>query len=144
MPYLNDIAIIFSIMSSDSDYTDALGLLFLTAKNTVESSKEVLSIYNLPTEFLEIFLDIPGRRGGFCIISSSKYVVFFDEEPNTITIIGKNRSKQSGLAQNSSKTSQLLKVSFSNVDGKYQYKDNTGGIINPNDIVDITINWALS
>ncbi len=135
--------------NTDTNFVNVLDNLYSISKSAIETlnskvSNKDLSIYKLPTEFLEMFLDIPGRRGGFCIISPSKMVTFFDEDPNLITVIGKNRNKKGAVAQVSSKTTQLLKLSFSNVGGKYEYKDNTGGAIDPTSIVDIIVNWVQS
>ena len=135
--------------NTDSNFVNVLDDLYSISESAIENlnskvSNKALSICKLPTEFLEMFLDIPGRRGGFCIISPSKMVTFFDEDPNLITVIGKNRNKEGTVAQVSSKTTQLLKLSFSNVEDKYEYKDNTGGAIDPTSIVDIILKWVQS
>lgn len=133
----------------DSSYLQAIDNLFSISQQAVEIfnsqlSSDLLAVYMIPKEFLEIFLDIPGRRGGFCIISTTKIVVFFDEDPNTITIIGKNRNKQRGANPNSTKVIQLLKATFSDEEGGFKYQDNTGGQLNPYDIVEILIGWIVS
>ena len=130
-------------LNNKSGYIDVLDELYSISEKAVASSQETLTLYKLPSEFLEIFLDIPGRRGGFCIISSSKLVVLFDEDPNLITVIGKIRNKESAI-QNSTKSSQLLKVSFSKVGGKYKYKDNTGGHLDPYEIIALLTRWVVS
>ena len=135
--------------SSSSPYLQAIDHLFSISQQAINvfnsnSDSDVLSTYKLPTEFLEMFLEIPGRRGGFCLISPSKIVIFFDEEPNTITVIGKLRNKQSGVSQSSAKVIQLLKASFSNKEGELQYKDNTGGTLDPYDLVALLIKWVIS
>ena len=147
--YLPSRAIILSLVSetqktkSDSDFVSVLDELYAISENAVESLDNV-SINKLPTEFLEMFLDIPGRRGGFCIVSPTKLVIFFDEDPNLITVIGKGRNKEGAVAQAQSKATQLVKLSFSKSGDKYEYKDNTGGKIDPASIVEIIINWVSS
>jgi len=106
------------------------------------SGVEVLSVCMLPKEFLELFLEIPGRRGGGCIISPSKLVIFFDEDPDLLTVIGKIRNSEGGGSNTTSKATQLLKISFSSHNGKYEYKDNTGGRLNPYEIVSLLIRWV--
>lgn len=133
---------------ADDLYLQALDHLFSISTEAVNifnlnSKSDVLSTYKLPKEFLEMFLEIPGRRGGFCIISPDKIVIFFDEEPKTITVIGKNRNKEGGSSQNSAKISQLLKARFSNKDDSFQYVDNTGGAIDPYDIIALLIKWIM-
>lgn len=135
--------------SKDRPYIEALDNLFIIAQNAAlifnSSAKyEALSVYKLPKEYLEMFLEIPGRRGGFCIISPDKIVVFFDEEPNTITVIGKNRNSQSGITQSSVKIVQLLKATFLHEKDGFKYKDNTGGQLNPYDIVTLLIKWVVA
>lgn len=127
---------------TDSSYVNVLDELYSISESAIASSSDKISIYQLPSEFLEMFLDIPGRRGGFCIVSPSKLVIFFDEDPNLITVIGKIRNKEGVVAQ--AKATQLLKLSFSNTGDKYEYKDNTGGVIDPTSIVDIIIKWVSS
>lgn len=134
--------------SEDEQYIEVIEHFFSISKEAVNIynssiSAEVLSVYKLPKEFLEMFLEIPGRRGGFCIISPGKLAIFFDEDPQIITVIGKTRSSE-GKNNSSSKVNQLLKVSFSKKDQKYQYKDNTGGQLNPYDIIAILMGWIVS
>lgn len=135
--------------SNDKNYTEVLEKLFSISEKAVNiynssSDEEALSVYKLPIEFLEMFLEIPGRRGGFCIISLTKLVIFFDEDPDLITVIGKIRNLNKNRNITASKATQLLKVSFSNKSGKYEYKDNTGGKLNPYDIVSLLIRWVSS
>jgi hypothetical protein len=135
--------------SHDKVYLQAMDHLFLISQQAVNifnsnSESEVLSAYKLPKEFLEMFLEIPGRRGGSSIISPNKIIIFFDEEPNTITVIGKIRNNQSGVSQNSVKVAQLLKATFSNKEGGFKYKDNTGGTLDPYDIVALLIKWVVT
>lgn len=130
----------------DLKYIEALDHLFSISRQAVDiynANSEVimLNVYNLPKEFLEMFLEIPGRRGGFCIISPDKIVVFFDEDPNLITVIGKIRKADNNP---SSRVNQLLKVSFSKKDDKCEYKDNTGGTLDPYDIVALLIKWVVA
>ena len=135
--------------SNDKNYTEVLEKLFSISEKAVNiynsnTATEDLSVYKLPIEFLEMFLEIPGRRGGFCIISLTKLVIFFDEDPDLITVIGKIRNLNKNRNKITSKATQRLKVSFSNKNGKYEYKDNTGGKLNPYDIVCLLIRWVAA
>ena len=115
------------------------------AVNAFNSSidSEVLSVHILPGEFLEMFLDITGRRGGFCLISPDKTVIFFDEDPNILTVIGKSRNT-TGKESASAKTSQLFKISFFKKGKEYEYRDNTGGVLDPYDIISVLVSWLTS
>jgi len=132
--------------SNDQNYLKVIEEFFSISEKAVNiynsnSKTDALSVYRLPEEFLEMFLEIPGRRGGGCIVSPSKLVIFFDEDPQIITVIGKIRNLNKYRNNMTSKATQLLKVSFSYQDGKYEYRDNTGGALNPYDIVSLLIRW---
>jgi hypothetical protein len=135
--------------SDDNVYVEVLKHLLSISEeaakiyNTAVNS-EVLSVYKLPKEFLEMFLDIPGRRGGFCLISPQKIIVFFDEDPQQITVIGRSRSMDTKQTDYTSKAVQLFKISFSKIGGESEYKDSTGGVIDPYDIVSILVRWITA
>ena len=103
-----------------------------------------LVVYELPPDFLEIFLSIPGRRGGLSIVSPERIVVFFDEDPDVITVIGKLRSNSSGIQVNTNKSLQLIKISFSKTGMEYEYRDNTGRPLDPQDIIAVIMGWLVS
>lgn len=80
----------------DEHYLEAVGEFFDAASRAVEIFNDVirkrtLSIHRLNPEFFELFLGIPGRRDGFTIVSPYKIVILFDDEPSTLTVIGKKR-----------------------------------------------------
>ena len=138
-----------NLNTEDNHYLEVIDQLFSISQKAADiynstAESDVLSVSKLPKEFLEMFLEIPGRRGGFCIISTDRLVIFFDEDPDLITVIGKTRNNQSGINQTSAKTTQLLKASFSNKEGKYEYRDNTGGVLDPHDLVSLIIRWLVS
>ncbi|MFQ5788553.1 MAG: hypothetical protein ACE5H1_11310, partial [Thermodesulfobacteriota bacterium] len=54
-----------------------------------ESDNMRLSIFKLPKELITIFLNIPGDRIGFCLFSEDKLVLFLEESPDQILILGK-------------------------------------------------------
>ena len=135
--------------SHDHVYIEVLQKFLSISKESVKIyntavNSRVLSVYDLPKEFLEMFLDIPGRRGGFCLISPFKIVVFFDEDPQLITVIGRSRNLDTKESGSTSKATQLFKISFSKKSGEYIYKDNTGGVIDPYDIVSILVRWITA
>jgi hypothetical protein len=103
-----------------------------------------LTIYELPGDFLEIFLGIQGRRGGLAIVSPERLAVFFDEDPDVITVIGKLRNSNSGMQVNMNKSLQLIKISFSKADRGYEYKDNTGKPLNSGGIIAVLMGWLVS
>jgi len=130
----------------DKQYKEVIEHLFSITLNAIDiynsnSESELLSTYRLPREFLEMFLEIPGRREGFCIISPTRIVIFFDEDSQIITVIGKTRNSESNNTNLPTKTHQLFKVSFSKMEKNYEYKDNTGGVLDPYEIVSLLIRW---
>ncbi len=106
-------------------------------------NEESLVVYELPAEFLEIFLGISGRRGGLAIAAPQRLAVFFDEDPNLITVIGKLRSNDSGVHTNVNKSLQLIKISFSSSDNGYVFKDNTGKPLDSEGIISVIIGWLV-
>ena len=132
----------------DEVYLEVLDHMFSISRKAVNAfnssiDSEILSVHMLPGEFLEMFLDIAGRRGGFCLISPQKLVIFFDEDPNIITIIGKSRNTK-GKDNASGKTSQLFKITFLKDGKEYEYRDNTGGVVDPYEIVSVLVSWITA
>lgn len=105
--------------------------------------EQALSVYELPSEFLEIFLGIPGRRGGLAISAPERLAVFFDEDPDVITVIGKLRSNNGTIQANVNKSYQLIKISASKTDSGYEYRDNTGKPLDSEGIISVIIGWLV-
>jgi hypothetical protein len=130
----------------DELYTDAVGEFFDAASRAVEIFNDVirkrtLSIHRLNPEFFELFLGIPGRRDGFTIVSPRKIVILFDDEPSTLTVIGKKRNKD-GVGAVLSPSKQLIKVTFNkNNEGAINYTDNAGGRVDPYGLTALFIRW---
>jgi len=133
----------------DERYLDAVGEFFDAASRAVEIfndviRKRILSLHRLNPEFFELFLGIPGRRDGFTIVSPRKIVILFDEEPSTITVIGKKRNMD-GAGAVLSTSKQLIKVTFNkNNDGTIYYTDNAGGRVDPYGLTALFIRWVSS
>jgi hypothetical protein len=133
----------------DEPYLDAVGEFFDTASRAVEIFNDVirkrtLSLHRLNPEFFELFLGIPGRRDGFTIVSPHKIVILFDDEPSTLTVIGKKRTKDSAGAV-LSPSKQLIKVTFNkNKEGTIYYSDNAGGRVDPYGLTALFIRWISS
>lgn len=134
---------------ADEPYMEAVGEFFDAASRAVDifndvTGKRTLSIHRLNPEFFELFLGIPGRRDGFTIVSPYKIVILFDDEPSTLTVIGKKRNKDGAGAMLSS-SKQLIKVAFNkNNDGEIYYTDNAGGRVDPYGLTALFIRWVSS
>ena len=106
--------------------------------------KGKLSLYKLPEELLTLFLNLPGKRLGFCLIAEEKFIVFLDEEPGQVVVVGKNR-QSFGTGENVlAKARQLIRITFMKSDDGFVFKDNTGSIVNPEEIILHIIKWAVS
>jgi len=133
----------------DASYLNAVGEFFDAASRAVDIFNDVirkraLSLHRLNPEFFELFLGIPGRRDGFTIISPHKFVILFDDEPSTLTVIGKKRTKD-GAAAVLSPSKQLIKVTFyRNNEGIINYNDNAGGRVDPYGLTALFIRWVSS
>ncbi|HWP93374.1 MAG TPA: hypothetical protein VNN20_14365 [Thermodesulfobacteriota bacterium] len=105
---------------------------------------EGLSVYSLPGELLALFLNLSGKRVGFCLVAPEKFVVFLDDEPGQVVVFGKKR-QNSGSGENLlTRARQLIKVSFVKTEDGYLLKDNTGSILDPEEMILHIIRWAVS
>lgn len=129
----------------DSPSSDALDHFFKTASEAVslineKSGSDVVSINRMPGDFMEAFLDITGSGGGFSLLSAGQYVIAFDDSPDTLVFIGKQRT---GRTEKKNYT-QLLKLTVSRSDKGIVIRDNTGRGITARDVVLILFRWLMS
>ena len=101
-----------------------------------------LSLQRLTPDFLDLFLSIPGRRGGFSVFSPSRIIILFDEDPDLLTVIGKTRRTEKDGEGKLSSAVQLIKVNFSKEDSAVVYKDNAGGTLELHDLITLLIRWV--
>jgi len=101
-----------------------------------------LSLQRLTPDFLDLFLSIPGRRGGFSISSPSRIVILFDEDPDVLTVIGKRRKAAKDGEGKLSSAIQLIKVNFKMGNNEVVYRDNAGGALDPESLVTLFIKWV--
>jgi len=101
-----------------------------------------LSLQRLTPDFLDLFLSIPGRRGGFSISSPSRIVILFDEDPDVLTVIGKKRKTEKNGEGKLSPAVQLIKVNFRKEGDAIAYRDNAGGPLDPGSLVTLFIRWV--
>ena len=101
-----------------------------------------LSLQRLTPDSLDLFLSIPGRRGGFSISSPSRIVILFDEDPDVLTVIGKKRKTEKDGEGKLSSAIQLIKVNFKMENTAVLYKDNAGGALDPESLVTLFIKWV--
>lgn len=135
--------------AGDAEFLKAIEEFFSAAREAVDiyneaSGSPVLALHRLPPEFLDLFLDIPDRRGGFSILSPRKIVILFDEDPDLVTVIGKKRKGDGSTGSALSSAIQLIKVSFKTGKDGISYRDNSGGAVNPRGLVALFIRWATS
>jgi len=107
-----------------------------------ESPGRRLSLQRLTPDFLDLFLSIPGRRGGFSISSPSKIVILFDEDPDILTVIGKKRKTTKDGEGKLSPAVQLIKVNFRKEGDAIAYRDNAGGSLDPGSLVTLFVRWV--
>lgn len=137
------------IANSENIYEikDAMERLFSLAEKGVKaynefSGESILSIYELPQELLNVFLNLPGRRMGFCIIGPERFVVFLDEATNQVLVLGQKRYAIGVSGQILAKASQLIKITCLKSDGSLLFKDNTGANLNLEDVLKHIIIWV--
>lgn len=103
-----------------------------------------LSLQRLTPDFLDLFLSIPGRRGGFSISSPSRIVILFDEDPDVLTVIGKKRKTSKDGEGKLSPAVQLIKINFRKEVDAFAYRDNAGGPLDAGALVTLFIRWVAS
>ena len=101
-----------------------------------------LALNRLTPDFLDLFLNIPGRLAGFSIISSTGIVIYFDEDPNIITVIGKKRKSGGQDAGKLSPAVQLMKIHYRADESGIFFRDNSGAAIEPEGLVPLFIRWV--
>jgi hypothetical protein len=107
-----------------------------------ESADVRLSLQRLTPDFLDLFLSITGRRGGFSVSSPSRIAILFDEDPNGLTVIGKKRKTEKNGEGKLSAAIQLIKISFEKSGDSIVYEDNSGGALDPHGLVTLFIRWV--
>ena len=115
----------------------------VAAYNNGVGEKE-LSVYELPEEFLKVFLNLPGRRMGFFVIAPQKFVVFLDEKPDRVVVLGKKRQNERGAENGLIGARQLIKITCLMAGDALILKDNTGAALEIEDIVAHIIRWLVS
>jgi hypothetical protein len=103
-----------------------------------------LSIFRLPGELLQVFLNVSGKQIGFCLMSDIKLVLFIGEDPNEVLVVGKKRQSHGNKEPFLARAIQLIRIKFEHSGNMYSYRDNTGSLIDPEEIIIHTINWAVT
>jgi hypothetical protein len=135
--------------SASDEVKEVMNSLLKTSELAVSVYNQVaedegLAVYGLPEELLALFLNLPGKRVGFCLIAPEKFVVFLDDEPGQVVVFGKKR-QNSGSGENViTRARQLIKVSFAKTEDGYLFKDNTGSLLDPEEMILHIIRWAVS
>lgn len=138
-----------SINSVEATYEakEAMDCFFSLAEEGVSaynegSGKRVLSNYRLPEELLTLFLNLSGERVGFCIIGPERFVVFLDEMPNGILVLGRKKQSAGAVGQILTKARQLIKITYLKSGNGFIFKDNTGATLDQEDIMKHIIKWV--
>jgi hypothetical protein len=101
-----------------------------------------LSLQRLTPDFLDLFLSIPGRRGGFSVFSPSRIIILFDEDPDLLTVIGKKRRTEQDGEGKLSAAIQLIKINFRKEENAITYRDNAGGRLELHGLITLLIKWV--
>lgn len=105
---------------------------------------EALSILRLPDEVLQVFLNAPVNQVGFCLMSDLKFVLFIGEFPDAVLVLGKKRQSSGGREPFLTRAVKLIRIKFELSGSSYRYEDNTGSLIDPDEIIVHVINWTVS
>jgi hypothetical protein len=134
-------------LENKCEIKDAMEKFFSLAKLGVRtyskfSGEGGFSVYELPEELLTLFLNLPGKRIGFCIIGPERFVVFLDELPNQVLVFGQMKQSENVASQILANARQLIKITCLRSGSELVLKDNTGANLNPEDVIKHIIKWV--
>lgn len=136
-----------ALTDTDKEFLAAIEDLYVHFRRAITIFNDVspgmrLSLQRLTPDFLDLFLSVPGRRGGFSVFSPSRIVILFDEDPDVLTAIGKKRRTEKDGEGKLSPTVQLIKINFRKEDNTITYRDNAGGTLELHSLVTLIIKWV--
>jgi hypothetical protein len=136
-----------ALTDTDKEFLAAIEDLYVHFRRAITIFNDVspgmrLSLQRLTPDFLDLFLSIPGRRGGFSVFSPSRIVILFDEDPNVLTVIGKRRRTEKDGEGKLSPAVQLIKINFRKEGNTITYRDNAGGALELHGLVTLIIKWV--
>ena len=134
---------------SVSNLKEVINILYGKAELGVHIFNEAsrageLSIFRLPEELLQVLLNASGNQTGYCILSDLKFVLFIGEFPDAVLVLGKKRQSSGSREPFLARAVQLIRIKFGNSGNNYSYQDNTGSLIDPDEIIIHIINWVIS
>jgi hypothetical protein len=135
--------------NSGSNLNEVINIMYGKAELGVNIYNEAskggdLSIFRLPEELLQVFLNAPTNQIGFCLLSDLKFVLFIGEPPDAVVVLGKKRQSSGSGETFLARARQLIRIKFEHSENNYSYEDNTRSLIDPDEIIVHIINWAVS
>jgi hypothetical protein len=135
--------------NSSSNLKEVINILYGKAELGVNIYNEAskggdLSIFRLPGELLQVFLNALGNQVGFCLMSDLKFVLFIGELPDAVVVLGKKRRSSGSGETFLARARQLIRIKFEHSENNYSYEDNTRSLIDLDEIIIHIINWAVS
>ena len=116
----------------------------------VETYNEVfglkkLSVFMLPGELIQLLLNRMRKEIGFCLTTDRKIVLIFEDDTGQILVLGKRKENYADNEFILSKAIQLIRISYEKLTGKALiYKDNTGSLLDIDEVIIQIIKWAVS
>ncbi|MGB7292692.1 MAG: hypothetical protein WBD99_11010 [Thermodesulfobacteriota bacterium] len=134
--------------NSSTDLKEVMNILYGKTELGVNIYNEAiiireLSIFRLPEELLQVFLNGSGNQIGFCLMSDLKFVLFIGKFPNEVLVLGKKRQSSESGETFLTRAIRLIRIKFEHSGNTYSYQDNTGTLIDPDEIIIHIINWAV-
>lgn len=113
-------------------YNEAIGL-------------KMLSVFRLPDELIQLLLNRTRKKIGFCLRTDLKIVLILEDETGQILVLGKRKENYADNEIILSKAIRLIRISFEKVRRKdLIYRDNTGSLIDIDEVIIQLIKWAVS
>lgn len=103
---------------------------------------EGLWIVDTPPIVLSAFLNFDGWRKGFALLTSRKYVVFVNDPPDRILVLGRETLSPENSARGRKGAVQLINMSIESSSEGVLYKDSNGSVLDPAEITALVVKWV--
>lgn len=145
-----DAGVVLKPEDPSSDMEEVMQELYNRTKLGVKTYNEaiglkILSVFRLPEELIQLLLNRSRERIGFCLASDLKFVLFLEDDTNQLLVLGKRRESYGNNEFMLSRAIQLIRITFESSGGKkYLYRDNTGSLLDIDEVIIHIIKWAIS
>lgn len=145
-PISKDVVNVESLLTSESAIQEVMNILYRQVESAVsvyneESRNDELSLYKFHEKIAQLLMGVNECSSSFCVISQNRFVVFLEDNPDHVVVVGKDIKKNGTKENLLSRARQLIRLSFEKAEGEYLYRDNTSARIDSREVIVLIINW---